>query len=239
MQVLYKLNSFFNTNLLHIVSNMRFFDCSLPAPGSTNLSIEVARDICLQRSLDFTFKNIAPSPSDYTGSAYFGSASGAYRAFPGREQNQIQCTSFDPRKMEWYLNGIISVSRDVKILVDVANSMGNPVPSDYERLPGTTYLDIVKDITRELLDTLSPLDFIEVLSFDSVGATSLGGTFRVNSSYDYFNPFGHAELAALVSDANKLVASPVMDAPSKLNGAILTAATSFNRLNTTLKVSEC
>jgi hypothetical protein len=43
----------------------------------------------------------------------------------------MQCTTFDTRKRPWYLNGI-SDSKDVKILVDVSNTMGSVLPVEYQ-----------------------------------------------------------------------------------------------------------
>ncbi|KAG0608281.1 hypothetical protein M758_8G093600 [Ceratodon purpureus] len=169
---------------------------TLPAPASTTLQTEVARDICLQRKLDSTFKNVSFS-SNYN-FVYFGSTSGAFRSFPGREKDESQCTSYDPRNRFWYLNGI-SVFKDVKILVDVANSMGNAVTGQYNHSPGTTYLDVAKNITLTLLDTIYIEDIVEVFSFDSTNATSLGGAFHVYSSYNDFNP--RPELTALMISA--------------------------------------
>ncbi|KAG0625978.1 hypothetical protein M758_2G093300 [Ceratodon purpureus] len=200
---------------------------NLPAPASTKLSAEVARDICLQRMLDSTFQTLSV-PSNYS-EFFFGSTSGAFRQFPGREQNETQCTSYEPRLRPWYLNDV-SVSKDVKILVDVARSMEQPVTVDYNRPPSSSYLDVAKNITLGLLNAFSPQDYVEVISFDSVTVSSLGGSFLVNSSYDYFNPSGHFELAALVTNVNNLVASSVPTALSNLNGAILKAASSFNQL---------
>jgi hypothetical protein len=209
-----------------------FYKYRIPAPASTSLQTEVARDICLQSMLDSTFR-VVSVPSDYN-SVYFGSTSGALRAFPGRELNLTQCTSYDPRWKPWYLNGV-SVPRDFKILVDVGTSMGNSVTFEYNRIPGTTYLDVTKNITLTLLRALSPQDYVEVIIFNSSNATSLGGPFLVKSSFDYFNPFGHPELAALVAGVNNVFVSPMTEVASNLNGAIRKAAKSFNQLQS-LKV---
>ncbi|KAG0614508.1 hypothetical protein M758_6G182600 [Ceratodon purpureus] len=204
---------------------------TLPAPASIKLQTEVAQDICMQRMLDSTFKTLS-LPSNYS-LIYFGSTSGAFRGFPGREQNETQCSSFDPRWRPWYLNGI-AVSRDLKILVDIGNRMGISVSPPYNRPPLTTYLDVTKDITLGLLQALSPGDNVEVFSFNNDTTTSLGGVFSVNSSYNYFNPSGHPELAPLISRVNALV-STAPAALSDLNGAISKAAASFNQLQS-LKV---
>lgn len=207
---------------------------TLPAPGSTNLATEVARDICLQRSLDSTFKTISLQ-SNYT-LVYFGSTSGAFRAFPGREQNETQCTRFDPRIRPWYLNGI-SVSKDVKILVDVANSMASVVTIDYKRSAQTTYLNVAQNITLNLLPTFMPHDFVEVFSFNTNGAASLVGQVQIGTSYNYSydaDPADRPELAAMTAHVNSLAAS-ANAAQSDLTTALIQVVNSFNTTNT-LKV---
>ena len=187
--------------------------------------------------LDSTFKTLS-FPTDYN-ELYFGSTSGAFRQFPGREQNDSQCKSFDNRWRPWYLNGI-SVARDLKILVDIGNGMGNPVTADYDPSVGATYLDVAKNLALGLLQTVSPGDRVEAFSFDNVGATSLGGMFTVNSTYDYFNPYGHQELGALVTSLKSLAPSSQTGASSSdLNGAILKAASSFNQLKSLKVCTQC
>jgi hypothetical protein len=57
--------------------------CRLPPPANPEqLTPEMARDICLQRALDATFKTIS-SDKEFS-YVYFGSLSGVFRAFPGR-----------------------------------------------------------------------------------------------------------------------------------------------------------
>ena len=164
-------------------------------------------------------------PSEYT-LVYFGAASGAFRAFPGRERNETQCITFDPRKRPWYLNGV-SVSKEVKILVDIANSMGSVVTVDYKRLPQTTYLDVAADIALGLLQTFSPQDYVEVFSFDSSNVTSLAGAVQIGSSYNYLDPAGRPELASLRTSVRNLAAS-ANAAPSNLTRAIVQGVNSFN-----------
>ncbi|KAG0608276.1 hypothetical protein M758_8G093400 [Ceratodon purpureus] len=197
----------------------------LPSPASSNLSTEVARDICLQRNLDSTFKDLSV-PSNYS-MVYFGSSSGAFRAFPGREITEDQCNSFEPRTRPWFLHGISAYRKDIKIMVDIGNSMGNLVSLEYKlHPPGTTYLDVAKYLVLGLLQTLQPQDSVEVFSFNSSNVTSLGGAFT--ASYDVFN--------ALLTDVNNLMAPPDADlSNSNLNGAIVQAVKSLNAANS-LKV---
>lgn len=120
---------------------------TLPAPGyTTNVQAEVATGICLQRLLDPTFMNVSV-PSAYT-LVYFGGIDGSFRAFPGREQNGTQCTTFDPRRRPWFVNGV-SVHKDVKILLDVSAAMGAPVPVQYSQNGPATFLNVTQNITRD------------------------------------------------------------------------------------------
>lgn len=120
-----------------------------------------------------------------------------------QEQNKSQCTTFDPRRRPWYLNGI-SVIKDVKILVDVSVSMGSLVPVQYNQDSRTTYLNLTQNITHALLQTFSPQDFVEVLKFDSSSATSLtNGPVLVDASFDYLE-MDRPELGPLISQVNNL-----------------------------------
>ena len=154
-----------------------------------------------------------------------------------QENNETQCTRFDPRIRPWYLNGI-SVSKDVKILVDVANSMASVVSVDYERSgPLTTYLNVAQNITLNLLQTFMPQDFVEVFSFNSNGAASLVGQVQIGTSYNYSydaDPADRPELAAMTAHVNSLAAS-ANAAQSDLTTALVQVVNSFNTTDT-LKV---
>ena len=64
-----------------------------PPANAANIGQEVERDICLQRTLDSTFSNIS-FPQNYS-YVFFGSTSGAWRAFPGRVSPLISLPSLN------------------------------------------------------------------------------------------------------------------------------------------------
>jgi hypothetical protein len=147
----------------------------------------------------------------------------------------MQCTTFDTRKRPWYLNGI-SDSKDVKILVDVSNTMGSVLPVEYQRLPSNTYLDVAKNITQEVLQTFLAQDYVEVIAFNSTDAVSLGGPVQMSASFNYLNPAGRPELQPLMASVNNLAASS-NTAQSDLNKPIIQATSSFNTADQ-LKVGQ-
>ncbi|KAG0567449.1 hypothetical protein KC19_7G135200 [Ceratodon purpureus] len=195
---------------------------TLPPPGDiTKIQSEVARDICLQKGLEPTYKNASKSDSEYS-LVYYGAVSGAWISFPGRESSCS--TPFDTRKRPWYLDGI-SVKKEVKIIIDVGSTMSTQVSLDYGRPPEYTYLNLAKDTTLELLQTFSSQDYVEVISFDSRQQVSLGAPVNI-MPYDSFVPSARPELAPLVAKVESLASSPEV-APSNLDAAIGKAASSF------------
>lgn len=198
------------------------FTCSLPPPGDiTRLQTEVARDICLQTGLVPTFMKTSNS-SEYS-FVYFGSASGAWRAYPGRESDCAY--PYDARKRPWYLNGI-SVKKEVKVVIDVGSSMATQVGPEYDSPNLYTYLNVAQDIVLELLQTFSPQDIVEVISFDSRNASSLGAPVNVKP-YESFNYTTRPELLPLVKSVESLGATSGEVAPSNLDTAIVKAVKSF------------
>ena len=129
------------------------------------------------------------------------------------------------------------MSKDVKILVDVANSMASVVTVDYERSPQTTYLNVAQNITLNLLQTFMPQDSVEVFSFNTNGAASLVGQVQIGTSYNYSydaDPADRPELAAMTAHVNSLAAS-ANAAQSDLTTALVQVVNSFNTTDT-LKV---
>lgn len=201
-----------------------------PNSNSDALQTEMSKDICLQRPMDSTFKTISfPDHYSYT---YYGSTSGAWRSFPGRDATDQKCANFECRRRPWYLDGI-SVAKQVKILIDTGNSMGIGVTGEYQRPLQTTYLHVAIDITSSLLQTLSPGDWVEVWSFNTSGAVSLGAPVNVGP---YTDPNSRPELRPLDNSVRALTHS-ADPAPSDLATAITKSVSSFQSTATqTLKV---
>lgn len=191
-----------------------------PNTDFQNLPTEITRDVCLQRALDSTFKTISfPDNFSYV---YFGSVSGAWRAFPGRDSTEERCNSFDSRWRPWFLDAI-SVSKQLMILVDTGNMMGTSVTGEFQRPLGTTYLDIGIDLAVSLIQTLSPGDFVQVWPFNSSGASPLGPAINVGN---YDDSGARSELMPLKDSVKRLKRSDD-PRPSDLNDGVIKAVSSF------------
>ncbi|KAG0568493.1 hypothetical protein KC19_6G023200 [Ceratodon purpureus] len=141
--------------------------------GPNNLTNEANTTICSQRMLDATFKSIS-SPQNalnLTSWVYFGSVEGVQRNFPGRDLPSDNCT-FELRKRPWYI-GATSVKKDVIVLLDTGNSMGDKLPSDLLVTAAISKLSASFSIVTELLDTLAYGDRVTVITFTSFGAQTV------------------------------------------------------------------
>ncbi|KAG0599815.1 hypothetical protein M758_12G180700 [Ceratodon purpureus] len=198
----------------------------LTVPGGADAAIlqpEVRRDSCSQRGLDPTFKSVSfPDNFSYV---YFGSTSGAWTAYPGRDSSEEGCKAFECRKRPWYLDGI-SVLKQVKILIDTGNTMGTSVTSEFKRSPGASYLNVAIDIALSIIQTLAPGDYVDVISFNSTGAYSLSPPVNVGNYTQSNGVVLHPELDSLQNSVKKLTKSA--DPPrSNLTAAIIKAVSTF------------
>eukprot|EP00898_Chlorokybus_atmophyticus_P006847 jgi/Chlat1/7163/Chrsp57S06818 len=88
---------------------------------------------------------------------YFGSATGAFISFPGRQNNLCACgttdpacLNYDPRQRYWY-PGASSIAKDLVVVLDMDGQMG----SDFSQtLRNVTKLDVAKSVIENLLPTL-------------------------------------------------------------------------------------
>eukprot|EP00249_Psilotum_nudum_P024366 c29167_g1_i3 orf=154-1758(-) len=124
--------------------------------------------ICSQNYLGSVFSKF--STADLFEYVYFGSIDGVLFVFPGRELNEQQCYNYDPRKRPWYI-GAISMKKNVVILLDNGHSSSNQLDSSF--LWQTSILEAEKNLTLEIFETLSPDDFVNVVSFKESGAYAL------------------------------------------------------------------
>uniref|UniRef100_A0A7I4BV55 Protein kinase domain-containing protein n=1 Tax=Physcomitrium patens TaxID=3218 RepID=A0A7I4BV55_PHYPA len=115
--------------------------------GSDDLTAEANTTICSQRNLDTIFKNISSTHNrlNLTSWAYFASVEGVQRSFPGLDVPLEKC-NFEPRKRPWFM-GVTAVEKDVIVLLDVGNSMGDKLPGDLLVPLNQTYGDRVTVIT--------------------------------------------------------------------------------------------
>ncbi|XP_039253566.2 VWFA and cache domain-containing protein 1-like [Styela clava] len=99
-------------------------------------------------------KNIRDSPSLKW--QYFGSETGIMTTYP--KAMKKDCDSYDPRVRPWYVKANVPEPKDVVILIDKSNSMGS-------LYSGKTLLDIAKEASQIVVNTLNPRDRVAVIGF--------------------------------------------------------------------------
>jgi len=164
----------------------------LSSPSNVSVVVAANYTICSQRMLDPTFINISNSHDNrlnLTTWVYFGSVEGVERSFPGRDTALSDCI-FEPRKRPWYV-GATAVKKDLVILLDGGNFMGETPPSDIF-VPESKFNVAVNMIT-ELLDTLTYGDRVSVIEFTSAStATLVGNTLTANINDTNLQPLKSA-----------------------------------------------
>lgn len=68
--------------------------------------------------------------------------------------------------------GVIAVKKDVVVLLDARNSMGDSLPNDLLVTAGTTKFQATLSILLDFLDTLAFGDRITIVTFDSTSAAT-------------------------------------------------------------------
>lgn len=137
-------------------------------PPNVTLTTAANYTICSQRMLDPVFLEISNrhnSAINLTSWFYLGSVEGVQRSFPGRDVLWKNCL-FDPRKRPWY-KAATAVTKDLVILLDGGNSMGDDLPVDIFISKGVTKFDTSINIIKALLDTLTYGDRVSVVLFSS------------------------------------------------------------------------
>ncbi|CAK9256266.1 unnamed protein product [Sphagnum jensenii] len=213
-----------NGTCTHLKANYGRSYLRLP-PGTdlTNVSAAMGNSICSQRLLDSTFQTMSyPSVFTYV---YFGAVDGTWRSFPGRESRTSDCLGYDPRIRPWYIEGI-SVTKNLVVLIDAGASMTNVLSTQF--LMETTYLAAAQSITQKaLLQTLSAQDYVNIIMFNSTGATQLSPDPVLVRNSDLSDPTDHPELKSLITSLNNQEGSSQAGA-SNLTAAIMAAFTNFN-----------
>lgn len=97
------------------------------------------------------FENYRNEPT--IGWQYFCNSTGLFRHFPATSWDFKPMNTYDCRMRHWFTNAASS-SKDVIILIEQSGSMTG------------TRLDIAIDVVRNILDTLSINDFVNVFSFN-------------------------------------------------------------------------
>ena len=131
----------------------------------------VAADLCGYRGdggaeadgLDAVFRDVG---DDLSAWVYFGTTTGTYHSFPGnvRGRENDQCDAYDPRLRPWYVRAA-SGPKSVVYVLDVSGSMS------HNNSPGRpargSRLDAVKSAVAASLATLTPSDFVGIVTFSS------------------------------------------------------------------------
>ncbi|GMH39472.1 hypothetical protein BSKO_07370 [Bryopsis sp. KO-2023] len=140
------------------------------APGTnpTNLTAQVKETLCTFASLDSVF----PQSKVDTWS-YIGTIDGSFRIHPVRQRRRDPdgekyfqgCESYDPRIRPWYISASTG-PKDVVLLIDTSGSMAGPVESPR--------WDLARRGLALLLETFTPADFVNIVSFANDAKVLLG-----------------------------------------------------------------
>lgn len=149
--------------------------------GISGLIVEANTTICSQRNLDATFKNTSShNEPNSTFWGYFASVEGVHRAYPGRDVSPDICT-FEPRKRPWYM-GVTAIKKDVIVLLDTGNTMGDLLPGDLLDSADITKLNASLSVVNELLDTFAYGDRVTVITFTNSGARTVLSPITVGAN---------------------------------------------------------
>eukprot|EP00943_MAST-04B_sp_MAST-4B-sp1_P001390 g1390.t1 len=150
---------------------------------------KVNKELCASRSAGAIFKAnaIGEANSKYgelassTSWQYFGGQeTGLFAQFPTSIKTQCWCDYYDPRYRPWYAAAVTG-PKDIILVLDKSGSMkdlvdietvdeaGNKVKSKVKRL------DIMKDAAVALLDTVTFLDFVQVVAYSDPTSTESHG----------------------------------------------------------------
>ncbi|XP_070489901.1 voltage-dependent calcium channel subunit alpha-2/delta-3-like [Chironomus tepperi] len=114
--------------------------------------INITKIIHRSKSIDKAFEaNYKEDPT--IGWQYFCNSSGLFRHYPATSWNFYPMNIYDCRMRHWFTNAATS-SKDIIILIEQSGSMVG------------TRLDIAIDVVRNILDTLTINDFVNVFSFN-------------------------------------------------------------------------
>lgn len=130
---------------------------------------------------------------------YFCNSSGLFRHFPATTWEFFPTNSYDCRMRHWF-TGAAASPKDVMILVEQSGSMLG------------TRIGIAKGVVRDILDTLTPNDYVNVIHFNEVPnyviecaqglvqATS-ANIFEIKQALNKIEPTGQTDLAESLKEA--------------------------------------
>ena len=128
----------------------------------------VYSEMCAARGSGLVFKENSVGESEFgalaasTSWQYFGGQeTGLVAQYPATVKTMCYCDTYDPRYRPWYASAVTG-PKDMILVLDVSGSMG-----DENRL------EIMKQAAVAQLDTMTFLDFVQVVSY-STDAKSMG-----------------------------------------------------------------
>jgi len=127
--------------------------------GSTGLDEKQKYAVCSLKKMEPDFVRLYKASVNVPSWRYFGHSTGVHINHPNRVGSSGLCSSYDPRKRPWYI-AASSGPKDVIIVIDISGSMLN-----FNRF------NIAKDATLAVLDTLTYVDWFNIIVFSNV-ATS-------------------------------------------------------------------
>eukprot|EP00249_Psilotum_nudum_P024368 c29167_g1_i6 orf=437-1768(-) len=200
-----------------------------PGISIDNPPLTMRDTICSQNYLGSVFSKF--STADLFEYVYFGSVDGVFFIFPGRELNEQQCHDYDPRKRPWYI-GAISMKKNVVILLDNGHSSSNQLDPSF--LWPTSILEAEKNLTLEIFETLSPDDFVNVVSFKESGAYALlqQSALVINDPAENQLGLGLDKLSMEVKSLNYIT----LNGPSNINEGLATSISLFQGSQYIIKV---
>ena len=142
---------------------------------NTESTVSNENEMCAAKGVGKVFKDHSIGESKWgdlagtTSWQYFGGQeTGMFAQFPTDIKTQCWCDKYDPRYRPWYASAVTG-PKDIILVLDVSGSMG-----DENRL------EIMKSAAVAQLDTMTFLDYIQVVQYSSraqsYGMTLLQGT---------------------------------------------------------------
>lgn len=130
---------------------------------------------------------------------YFCNSSGLFRHFPATEWNFHPVNTYDCRMRHWF-TGAAASSKDVMILVERSGSMLG------------SRIAIAIDVVRNILDTMTPNDYVNVLQFnqtseyliscaESLIQATTSNIFDLKQALNDIAPDGQGDLAEALEKA--------------------------------------
>ncbi|CRK93231.1 CLUMA_CG006775, isoform A [Clunio marinus] len=163
----------------------------------------ITRIIHRSRGIDKAFfGNYKIDPT--IGWQYFCNSSGLFRHFPATSWSFHPINMYDCRMRHWFA-GAAASAKDVMILIEISGSMNG------------TRIGIAIDVVRNILDTLTPNDFVNVIEFSEnatyaipcakglIQATS-ANIFELKQAIADIEPKGQTDLAEALREAFEVLA---------------------------------